>query len=502
MTRLDEAAARIAATEVPALRGRAYALEGAALGMRVLGREVDHGVELLERAGIDTESVRQVRDAARLLGRRPFFESQVHGAARTLSDAVAGVRTRNASLLADAAGRFDAEIAPAREVLAGISGTPTREQRTALAAALAYDAQFDDFANARLHDRLLASVTMDNRVSLLRDMVAHLADDLQPDELRLLGRLIQGRQHGRTGGIFAFGADPPYSSRLDEAISGAATGNPRRVRNLDRFFALDVVTRMAEHERLDMTAALFSKDVSELDPREWNMLEALTNKEIVGWDNEIVTYIEGHEDLSRHIAFRTMQGLPPSESMYAYFDANALKGVATSERARIVEARFNAALEEAAGGSPSKASQTLLTAAWPAAVDRVSRMPIERQSAIAMTLLGLPSGPSGDLQAVRAAIHAIDQDLASMKVPTQFEDLYAQTKVLIDRNVARMEGRRDPTVNRGYSIHPRLRRGRAGPRQRRAPARGARHGGRGRSCARSVDASCRDPDLVGDRLVA
>jgi hypothetical protein len=149
-----------------------------------------------------------------------------------------------------------------------------------------------------------------------------------------------------------------------------------------------------------------------------------------------------------------MQGLPPSETMYTYFDANALKGVANSERARIVEARFQAALDEAANGSLSKASQTLLTASWPAAAEKVALMPIERQAAIAMTYLGLPSGPSGDLTSVRTALRAIDQDLATMTVPPRFADLYAQTKVLIDRNLGRMEGRHEPGAVRGYTIHP------------------------------------------------
>ena len=454
MTRLDEAATKLAATEVPALKGRKYALDGAALNMRVLGRDVEHGATLLERAGIDPASVRAVRDASNLLGAKPFFERQVHGAAQALTDAVADVRTRNADLLTAASAQFDAEIAPAREILAGIDGPPTPEQRAALAEALAFDPHFTGFANGRLHDRLVESVPMRARTALLRDMIEHPADELQPDELRLLGRLTQGRNRGTTGGMLKFHTDPPFSSRFEEAVDGAARANPRRVRELDRFFARDIVTRLPEHERLDLATSLFSKDVSELDPREWNLLEQLTSGEVVGYDTGLVTHLDGHEALGRHIAFRTMQGMPPSESMYAYFDANALKGMANAERAKVVQARFETALDEAASGSLSKASQTLLTAAWPAAADRVAQMPIERQSAIAMTLLGLPSGPSGNLESVRTALHAIDQDLATMAVPKPFEDLYAQTKVLIDRNVGRMEGRKDLTINRGFSIHP------------------------------------------------
>lgn len=455
LQRFDDAATRLATIDVPMLRGRARALDDVALTMRVLGRDVEHGAALLESSGIDPESVRQVREASRALGSRPLMERHVHGAARALTDAVADVRMRNAQVLSTAAGNAETQVASAREILAGIDGQPTSEQRASLAAALQYDPRLDRFANARLHDRLLETVPMQAKVSLLRDMVQHPAGELQPDEARLLGRLVQGRNSGRTGGILASYTNPPYSSSLDEAINGVIEGtNPRRAKELDRFFARDIVTRMPEGERLELATKLFSKDVSDLDQREWNLLEQLTNGDVVGYDTGLITHMDGHEGLSRHIAFRTMQGLPPSDSMYAYFDANALKGVANAERAKIVQARFEAALDEAASGSLSKSAQTLLTASWPAVANRVSWMPIERQSAIAMTLLGLPSGPSGDLSTVRGALHAIDQDLAAMTVPTQFEDLYAQTKVLIDRNIGRMEGRHDPSAVRGYSIHP------------------------------------------------
>ncbi len=455
LARLDDAAAKLAATEIPGpFHGRGYALEGAALTMRVLSRDVDHGVQLLQAAGIAPQSVQKAAEAASMLGSKPRFEGQIHRAAQALTDAVADVRTRNASLLADANARFDAELAPARAILDAIDVAPTPQQRSALAEVIQLSPEFDMRATNALYDRLIESVPVRTRAALLRDIAAHPAGDLQPAEARLLGRLVQGRQWGKTGNHFDFNADPPFSSRFEEAIDGTAKGYPRRVLELDRFFAREVVTRMPEHERLEMATNLFSKDVSELTQREWNMLEQLTTGEVVGYDTGLVTYIEGHEAIGRHIAFRTMQGLPPSDTMYAYFDANAMKGIANADRIKLVEARFNAALDEAANGSLSKASQSLLTASWPAAADRVAQMPIERQSAIAMTLLGLPSGASGDLTTVRGALHAIDQDLATMVVPEQFTDLYAQTKVLIDRNIARMEGVRDLRVNRGYSIHP------------------------------------------------
>lgn len=455
LARLDDAAAKLATTEVPTFGGRLKALDRAALSMRVLGHDAASGVEMLERAGIDPDSIRAVREASRMLGSKPLLERYVHEAARSLRDAVADVRTRNADLLAATDARIEREIAPARAILAELAGAPTAQQRAALADALRFDPSIGPHANSRLHDRLLESVPTSARIALLKDMVANPAHELQPDELRLLGRLIQGRQVGRTGGVLDFNAAPPYISRLEEAIAGSVEGiNPRRPLELDRYFARDLVIRMPEHERLDMATALFSKDVSELTQREWNLLEQLVNKEVVGFDSPIVSKLPDHEEFSRHIAFRTMQGLPPSETMYAYFDANALKGVSNAERARIVEARFESALDEAANGSLSKTSQTLLTASWPAAADRVSRMPIERQSAIATTLLGLPSGPSGNLESVRMAVTAIDDDLATMTVPEQFRQLLAQTKVLIVRNLGRMEGRHDPNAVRGYGIHP------------------------------------------------
>ncbi len=445
LSRLSTVAERVTSSEVPLIGGRMRALERAGSSMRVASSEASTAVEVLERAGVQPESVDAVRRSARLLGRSPITKQQVDHAGGSLLDAVQQVRTTEQAALADARRRADEMLAGARRSLESWQGSPTAEQRAELAAAIAFPAR-DGFEQTALNIRLLDAIDDRTRELLAADIVKRPVAELSTDELYLMRAMTMPRQVGSLQRPIA----PRFSSRMMEAVDGAIEGRPRRIAELQRHLAQRELEAMPDFERTRIAHELFLREPTTLEPRDWARLEAVLD---LDRSQNFVVRLDGRPDLRDELALMQVQDRPLTQHVYDYFDVNAMPEASPLERAAAAERRFIDALDAAAAGNHDTATRDVLRAYWPTLGTYVRELPIERQARIASALLGI-EGPSGNLQAVRSSLDSIRAAMDELPVTRELQPVYDETLVLLDRNIARMQGNHDPAAVRGYANHP------------------------------------------------
>jgi hypothetical protein len=211
-----------------------------------------------------------------------------------------------------------------------------------------------------------------------------------------------------------------------------------------RFHALWNVERMTPQQRIEAARDLFSHAPERLTAGEWAHLEALLRTDIPG-----PRTLGSINPLDRIASAQTSTVLTkPSEPWDAAPYFSAWNATLDPDHLRNLDRAVDAI---AAGtATPQQLELVLIDRARLGAL--VARHTPEEQLRIATTVLrGTADAPG---EGVKETLRTLRASLAQRPTDAELDELRATTIELIDRNIARMEGRTPEGAVRGYSNHP------------------------------------------------
>lgn len=211
-----------------------------------------------------------------------------------------------------------------------------------------------------------------------------------------------------------------------------------------RFHALWNVDRMSAQQRIEAARAIFSRPPERLAAGEWAQLEALLRTDIPGPRRlgsinplDTIASAQTNEVLTR-----------PSDPWDAAPYFSAWNETLDPDHLRNLQRAVDAIV---AGDASSQQLEMVL-------IDRVrlGALVADRSAEDQLKVATAVLRGSGDHpgEGAKETLRTLRESLARRPADAELEQLRGQTLELIDRNIARMEGRTPAGAVRGYSNHP------------------------------------------------
>lgn len=310
--------------------------------------------------------------------------------------------------------------------------------------------RFEDLAAAgppgpELHEALrsyfgqwrLATMPEVGRVELVRGVLATPARDVSLEQWQQLQYLMQ---------------HPPSLPVLDDVlrdIGGARAAITRAGGGLGlsaarRLHANWTVHRLAPPQRIDLAREIVAIPPERVVEGQWAQLEALLHTDVPG--PRQLPDVNDFGSIARAQAHDVLREPSGYWNAAPYFSA---WNEALDPR---YAARLATAIDDIAAGRGSDESLGLLLVARERLASLMADRPPEQQRAIATAVLGgtaVGSGP-GTTQVLRT----LREGLSGPSAHVDLDHLRAETLELVERNLARLEGRPLEGAARGFGRHP------------------------------------------------
>jgi hypothetical protein len=282
------------------------------------------------------------------------------------------------------------------------------------------------------------------RLAQAKALFAKDAAQLTTAEWRQLAAMLD---HPATRQLIDLPSELAGTKPLRQIAVEVANGEYRPTAKTQRYFELFRLNAMSEQERMGQVAELFSRDATDLSSTDWARLSTLLEHPSTARRINVPAELPGTKPL-RQIAVEVASGeYRPTEKTQAYFVEWRRRNDPAYQQ------RVERALADVVAGTANAEARGLVAGEWSRLEQIVAGRPPDEQAAIAMVMMGVDSVAGS--RSVKSTLEVLrDNVRAGAALPTELEPVRSQTIEMIDRNLARLDGKTPAGAIRGYSNHP------------------------------------------------